>query len=151
MQHFLNLSDASEATLRHWGNSYKLYRRLYIFLREGHHIVLHVLNGEATLWHKLHKLYTFLTVNQQTNKRGFKQLQQPNHAWGIVWLYYCMQFFFLGGHSEVSLELQCFTAELITNIVCECDAPECPWCWSWYRFWQLIYFSLNQPLGWFSL
>ena len=24
-----------------------------------------------------------------------------------------------------SLELQCFTAELITYIVCECDAPEC--------------------------
>ena len=36
MQHFLVLSDASEATLRHWGNIYKLYR-LYIFLREGHH------------------------------------------------------------------------------------------------------------------
>ena len=32
---------------------------------------------------------------------------------------------FLAGNSEVSLELQCFTAELITYIVCECDAPEC--------------------------
>ena len=32
---------------------------------------------------------------------------------------------FLAGNSEVSLELQCFTAELITHIVCECDAPEC--------------------------
>ena len=31
---------------------------------------------------------------------------------------------FLAGNSEVSLELQCFTAELITYIVCECDAPE---------------------------
>ena len=34
---------------------------------------------------------------------------------------------FLAGNSEVSLELQCFTAELITYIVCECDAPECLW------------------------
>ena len=32
---------------------------------------------------------------------------------------------FLAGNSEVSLELHCFTAELITYIVCECDAPEC--------------------------
>ena len=32
---------------------------------------------------------------------------------------------FLAGNSEVSFELQCFTAELITYIVCECDAPEC--------------------------
>ena len=32
---------------------------------------------------------------------------------------------YLAGNSEVSLELQCFTAELITYIVCECDAPEC--------------------------
>ena len=32
---------------------------------------------------------------------------------------------FLAGNSEVSLELQCFTAELITYIMCECDAPEC--------------------------
>ena len=31
---------------------------------------------------------------------------------------------FLAGNNEVSLELQCFTAELITYIVCECDAPE---------------------------
>ena len=31
---------------------------------------------------------------------------------------------FLAGNSEVTLELQCFTAELITYIVCECDAPE---------------------------
>ena len=31
---------------------------------------------------------------------------------------------FLAGNSEVSLELKCFTAELITYIVCECDAPE---------------------------
>ena len=33
---------------------------------------------------------------------------------------------FLVGNSEVSLELQCFTAQLIIYIVCECDAPECP-------------------------
>ena len=90
MQHFLVLSDASEATLRHWGNIYKLYR-LYIFLREGHHFVLYVLNGEATLWHKLHKLYSFLTVNQQTNKCCFQKQQQPNHAWGSVWLFYDLQ------------------------------------------------------------
>ena len=31
---------------------------------------------------------------------------------------------FLADNSEVSLELQCFTAELITYIVCECDALE---------------------------
>ena len=31
---------------------------------------------------------------------------------------------FLAGNSEVSLELQCFTAELITYIVCESNAPE---------------------------
>ena len=33
---------------------------------------------------------------------------------------------FLAGNSGVSLELQCFTAEIITYIVCECDAPEWP-------------------------
>ena len=32
---------------------------------------------------------------------------------------------FLAGNREVSLELQCFTAELITYIVSKCDAPEC--------------------------
>ena len=31
---------------------------------------------------------------------------------------------FLAGNSEVSLELQCLREELITYIVCECDAPE---------------------------
>ena len=31
---------------------------------------------------------------------------------------------FLARNSEVRLELQCFTAELITYIVCECDALE---------------------------
>ena len=30
----------------------------------------------------------------------------------------------LAGNREVSLEFQCFTAELITYIVCECNAPE---------------------------
>ena len=32
--------------------------------------VLYVLNGEATLWHKLnvHELYSFFAVHQQTNK-----------------------------------------------------------------------------------
>ena len=32
---------------------------------------------------------------------------------------------FLAGNIEVSLEWQCFTAELITYILCEWDAPEC--------------------------
>ena len=36
---------------------------------------------------------------------------------------------FLAGNSEVSLKLQCFTAELITYIVCECVAPE----WHWWH------------------
>ena len=67
MQHFLVLTDASETTLRQKGNIYKLYR-LYILVREGHHLVQYVLNGEATLWPKLHKLYSFPTVNQQINK-----------------------------------------------------------------------------------
>ena len=90
MQLFLVLSDASEATLRHWWNICKLYR-LYIFFREGHHFVLYVLNGGPTLWHKLHKLYIFLTVNQQTNKCCFQKQQPPNHAWGSVWLLYDLQ------------------------------------------------------------
>ena len=90
MQHFRVLNDASESTLRHWGNIYKLYR-LNIFLREGHHFVLYVLNGKATLWHNLHKLYSFLTVNQQTNKCCFQKQHQPNHAWGSVWLFYDLQ------------------------------------------------------------
>ena len=46
MQHFLVLSDA-------WGALY----RVYIFLREGHPFLLYVLNGRATLWHKVNKLY----------------------------------------------------------------------------------------------
>ena len=53
---------------------------VYIFLGEGHHFVLYVLNVKATLWHKLHKLYSFLKVNQQTNKCCFQKQQQPNHA-----------------------------------------------------------------------
>ena len=93
MQHFLVLSDASEATLRHCVNLHKLYT-LYIFLREVHHFVLYVLNGEATLWHKPHKLYSFLTVNHETNKCCLKKQQQPNHAWGSVWLIYDLQCIF---------------------------------------------------------
>ena len=49
MHPFLVLSGASEATLRHRGNIHKLYR-LYIFLREGHHFVLYVLNGPIYLF-----------------------------------------------------------------------------------------------------
>jgi hypothetical protein len=50
---------------------------------------------------------------------------------------------FLAGNSEVSLELQCFTAELMTYIVCECNARngrECS-CSSWeqetWSWWQV--------------
>ena len=89
MHPFLVLSGASEATLRQWGNIHKLYR-LYIFLRERHHFVLYVPNGKATHWHKV---YSFIAVDQQTNKCCFKSFQQqhlPNHAWGSVWLYYGM-------------------------------------------------------------
>ena len=74
----------------HWGNINKLYR-LYTFFREWHHFVLYVLNGVATLWHKLHKVYAFLTVNRQTNKCCLQKQQHPNHAWGSVWLFYDMQ------------------------------------------------------------
>jgi hypothetical protein len=90
MQHFLGLSDASEATLRQWGNIYKLYR-LYIFMREAQHCVLYVLNGEAILWHNLHNLHSFLTGNRPTSKCCFQKQQQPNHAWGSVWLFYDLQ------------------------------------------------------------
>jgi hypothetical protein len=58
---------------------------------QKHHFVLYVLNGEATLWHKLHKLYSLLTVNQQTNKYCFQKQQQPNHAWWSLWLFYALQ------------------------------------------------------------
>ena len=34
---------------------------------------------------------------------------------------------FLASNSEVSLELQRFSVELITYIVCEFNAPECNW------------------------
>ena len=51
---------------------------------------------------------------------------------------------FLADNSEVSLELQCFTAELITYIVCECYAPEwnkhCKECdRSHARWWGRLY------------
>ena len=61
---------------------------LCVFLRERHHFVLYVPNGNAAHWHKV---YSFITVDQQTNKCCFKSFQQqhlPNHAWGSVWLYY---------------------------------------------------------------
>ena len=123
MQHFLVLSDASKATFRHWGNICKLYR-LYIFLREGHHFVLYVLNGEATLWHKLHKLYSFPQwISKQTNTASRSNSSQTM-LYGVYGCFMACNVF-LTGNSEVSLELQCFTAELITYIVCECDAPEC--------------------------
>ena len=44
---------------------------------------------------------------------------------------------FLAGNSEVSLELQGLTAELITYIVCECDAPECFFLVLWW-WWVII-------------
>ena len=147
MQHFLVLNVASEATLRH---IHKLYR-LYIFMREGRHFVLYVLNGEATLWHRLnvHELYSFFAVYQQTNKcTDLQFLTKSALSATLHWVCYkeevgwimsvspghtmleavCGCFMpcnvFLAGNIEVSLELQCFTAELITYIVCECDAPE---------------------------
>ena len=49
---------------------------------------------------------------------------------------------FLAGNSEVSLELQCLTAELITYIVCESDAPECLWKQN-----QMIISKKYAPLG----
>ena len=91
MQHFMVPSDASEATLRHWGNIYKLYR-LYTFLRDGHYFVLYVLNGKATLWHKLHKLCSFLAVNQKL----FPEAAAPakpclRECKAVIWLamYFC--------------------------------------------------------------
>ena len=99
-QHFLGQSDASKATIRHWGNIYKLYR-LYTFLREEHHFVLYILNGKATLWHKLHKLYSFLTVNQQPNKYCLQKQPQPNHAEGVYGCFMTCNVF-LAGNNGVS-------------------------------------------------
>ena len=59
-----------------------------VFLRERHHFVLYVPNGKATHWHKV---YSFIAVDQQTNKcyfKGFQQPHLPNHALGSVWLYH---------------------------------------------------------------
>ena len=60
------LNVASEATLRHIHNLY----RLYIFMREERNFVLYVLNGEATLWHNVnvYELNSFFAVYEQTNK-----------------------------------------------------------------------------------
>ena len=52
---------------------------------------------------------------------------------------------FLTGNSEVSLELQCFTAELITYIVCECNAPE------WFQALLLGLTHFNKGFGTFFL
>ena len=73
------------------GNTWALRKHLPSFLRGGHHFVLYVLNGEATLGHKLHKLFSFFTVSQQTNKCCFKKQHQSHHAWGRVWLFYDLQ------------------------------------------------------------
>ena len=126
MQHFLVLSDALETTLRHQGNIYKLYS-LYTFLREGHHFVLYVLNGEATLWHKVHKLYSFLTVNQQTNKCWLQKPNQPNHAWGSQWLFYDLQCI-SGRQQWGQFGVAVFYSRANHIHVCECDAPECVYC-----------------------
>ena len=82
-------------------------------MREGHYFVLYVLNGEATLWLKLHKLYSFLTVNPQTNKCCFKHSSSQTMLEGLCGCIMACNVF-MAGNSEVSLELQCFTAELIT-------------------------------------
>ena len=124
MQHFLVLSDALEATIRHWGNIYKLYR-LYIFYREGHHFVLYVLKGKATLHRTLHKLYSFLTVKQQTNKCCFQNQQQPNHAWGSAWLFYDLQC--ISGRQQWGQFGVAVFYSRANHMVCECDALE--WCW----------------------
>ena len=52
---------------------------------------------------------------------------------------------FLAGNSAVSLELQCFTAELITYIMCECDAPE------WQHGWTPVLANKQYwpCLGWY--
>ena len=63
-----------------------------------------------------HKLYSFLTVNQQT-----KNTVSSSNSSQIVFegVYGCFMTcnVCLAGNREVSLELQCLTAELITYIV----------------------------------
>ena len=119
MQHFLVLSWASEATLRHWGNVYKLYR-LYVFLREGHRFVLYALNGEATLWHKLQKLYSFFALDQQTNKCSSNSQTMLKVVCGCI--LECN--LWLAGPADVIFGLHCFIAELNTHTVRECNALE---------------------------
>ena len=65
-------------------------------------------------WVKI--IYTFLTVNLQTNKYCFQKQQRPNHAWGC----FITCNVYLADNSEVGFELQCFIAELITYIVMSC-------------------------------
>ena len=66
-----------------------------------------------------------LWIRKQRNAVYRRQSSQTMLEGVYGWFMTCNVF--LAGNSEVSLELQYFTAELITYIVCECDAPE------WYR------------------
>ena len=106
--------------LRHWGNIYKLYS-LYSFLREGHNFVLYVLNGKATLC--INCTHSSQGISKQTNAISSIYSSQTMLE-GLCGFIMACNVFFLAGNSEVSLELQCFTTELITHIVCECNVPE---------------------------
>ena len=149
MHPFLVLSGASEATLRHRGNIHKLYR-LYIFLREGHHFVLYVLNGLlrtglATGLFRMARLGECIVC--------FQQQQLPNHAWGMCGCIMACTLW-LTGPREVSFRVHCFIAELITHTVCECDAPEwfdrpgltlvLPVLWSYSVWLGLCQFTLHK-------
>ena len=82
---------------RHWGNIYKLYG-LYIFLREGHHFVLYVLNGEATLWHKLNKLYSFLTPTESSARSALAGPGPPLNPLNTLRLFSAIFWFFILQH-----------------------------------------------------
>ena len=73
-------------TIKVWfganGNIYKLY----IFLREVHNFLLCVLNGKATLWHELRKLYSFLAVDQKTTNAAVAAAKPcPRECVAVFW------------------------------------------------------------------
>ena len=61
-------------------------------------------------------------ISKQTNAVSSSSSSQTMLEGLCGWIMACNVF--LAGNSEVSLDLLCFTAELITYIVSECDAPE---------------------------
>ena len=97
---------------------------------ENYHFVLCVLKGKAPHWYKV---YSFIAVDQQTNKCCFKSVKQKKTCHTMLeGICGCIMIctLFLTGPKQVSKGVHCFIAELIVcamvrNAVMYCSVLPC--------------------------